>query len=171
MMLAEALALAASLAGNIPACVAAMESHYRLPSGIVQRIIATESGGNPSAVNRANRNGTVDYGLMQVNSSHLPRLRGYGVDEKVLLDQPCANIAVGASILRDALDETRGALIPALSIYNTGRPSNPVGVKYAAKVLGESSLAVATSIRPVPARAGILVAFNESSPFQPMDWR
>lgn len=35
-----------------------------------------ESGGNPESVNRANRNGSVDYGLWQINTVHSDLLNG-----------------------------------------------------------------------------------------------
>lgn len=133
-MLAEALALAATL--SYPACVTPIEQHFRLPPGIVPAIIRVESGGNPAAVNRgANRNGTTDYGLMQINSIHLPRLAAHGVDEQVLLSAPCINVAVGADVLHQGLTRTGGALAPALSKYNTGRPDSSIGAAYAARVL------------------------------------
>ena len=39
-----------------------------IPTGIA--IVLAESGGNPRAVNTANRNGSVDYGLFQINTVH-----------------------------------------------------------------------------------------------------
>lgn len=38
-------------------------------------VALAESGGNPSAVNRSNSNGTSDYGLWQINSVHADLLR------------------------------------------------------------------------------------------------
>jgi hypothetical protein len=50
---------------------------YALAAGFPQSEIPTavavalaESGGNPGAVNRANSNGSVDYGLFQINTVH-----------------------------------------------------------------------------------------------------
>lgn len=39
-----------------------------IPVGVA--VAMAESGGNPKAVNRKNRNGSVDYGLFQINSVH-----------------------------------------------------------------------------------------------------
>lgn len=161
-MLAEALALAATL--SYPSCVPLLEQHFGLPSGIVPAIIRVESSGNPAAINRANRNGTVDYGLMQINSIHLPRLAAHGVDEQVLLSQPCVNVAIGADVLHQGLSRTGGALAPALSVYNTGRPDSSVGAAYAARVLAHfgdgSPLEVWTAAAPLisPQRSPLLVA-------------
>jgi len=143
MMLAEALTLAAAAA--FPACVRPIEAHFRLPTGIVNAVIQVESGGNPRAINAANRNGTTDFGLMQINSFHLPRLAGHGINQSTLLDAPCINVAVGADILAQAKRQTGGALAPALSIYNTGRPDSSVGAGYAARVLHAFSAASAAS--------------------------
>lgn len=151
-MLAEALALAATL--SYPAaCIQPIEQHFRLPAGIVAAIIRVESGGNPRAINRANRNGTTDFGMMQINSFHLPRLAAHGIDEQVLLDQPCKNIAIGADILAQNLAATEGALVPALSMYNTGHRNSSVGAAYASRVLshfGESGPLVVLSAPATP---------------------
>jgi soluble lytic murein transglycosylase-like protein len=165
-MLPGALALAATLASApIDECAARMEAHYALPAGIVAKIIAAESGGNPRAINRANSNGTVDYGLMQINSSHLPVLRGFGVDENVLLDSPCINVAVGGAVLAHGLRVSDGHLIHALSRYNTGRVSE-IGLRYAARVIGGSTAAPVVAA-PNPHRASLIVA-GKSSGFDVM---
>jgi soluble lytic murein transglycosylase-like protein len=173
-MLASALLLAASL--PFPACIDPLERHFNLPAGIVNAVIAVESGGRVDAVNRANRNGTTDFGLMQVNSSHLPRLAAHGIDEKRLLSDPCANVAAGANILREALDSSSGAIVPALSRYNTGRFSE-TGFSYAQKVLarwnnGGAAIVHAANARREsisPARSPLIVASAKS--FGEMSWR
>jgi soluble lytic murein transglycosylase-like protein len=158
MMLAAALALTASL--SYPSCIDAVERHYGLPGGIVSSIIRAESGGNALAVNRSNRNGTADYGLMQVNSSHLPWLSRYGIDETRLLHDPCANVAVGSYIFHKAYTENGGRIVPALATYNTGSPNSRVGHAYAARVLGASPVREQAAALPAPnpRTASILVA-------------
>lgn len=153
MMLAEALTLAAAAA--FPACVRPIEAHFRLPTGIVNAVIQVESGGNPRAINAANRNGTTDFGLMQINSFHLPRLAGHGINQATLLDAPCINVAVGADILAQAKRQTGGALAPALSMYNTGRPDSSIGAGYAARVLHAFSRAAGAAAAPAAAFAGL----------------
>lgn len=181
-MLAEALtALAALVPGAdvVSGCLDAAQRHFNTPPGLVHAIAKVESGGNPRAVNTVNRNGTVDYGLMQVNSVHLPRLRGLGIDREHLFN-PCINAFAGAQILARNLAETGGAVVAALSMYNTGRPDSAVGLSYAQKVLarwqgGERLQWAATTpgkALPPPAlavnvyRAPLVVASN-SNPFAP----
>lgn len=137
-MLAEAMAVLAALAPGanaIDACLAAAERRHGLQPGITSAIAQVESGLNPRAVNDANRNGTQDVGLMQINSVHLPRLRAdYGIEREKLFN-PCVNAFAGAQVLAQALERTGGAIKPALSIYNTGRPDSTVGAAYAQRVL------------------------------------
>jgi hypothetical protein len=75
------------------------------PVDLLTRIVNHESAGHADAVN-VNRNGTVDYGLAQINSSNLPWL---GETAASILD-PCRNIAAEARILR------------GFSSYATGSP-------------------------------------------------
>jgi len=65
-----------------------------IPMGVA--IALAESGGNPSAVNNSNRNGSRDYGLFQINSVH-----------KSLLKQgnwanPVDNARMALKVYRDA---------------------------------------------------------------------
>ena len=181
-MLAEALTALAALAPGadvVSGCLDAAQRHFNTPPGLVHAIASVESGGNPRAVNSVNRNGTVDYGLMQVNSVHLPRLRGIGIDREHLLN-PCINAFVGAQILARNLSETGGAVVAALSMYNTGRPDSVIGLNYAQKVLarwqsggrlqwtaampGKSFAPSAQAVNVY--RAPLMVASN-SNPFAP----
>lgn len=85
-----------------------------LPPGItVDRVRAyaqVESRLNPAAVSPPNRNGSRDYGLMQVNQIHFGR---FGVDARTVME-PCINLRIGVTILAEA-DRA------AACAYNTGR--------------------------------------------------
>lgn len=81
----------------IISCVgSAARTYYHNPD-IMLAIAKTESKFNPYARNY-NRNGTVDIGLMQINTSWIPVLEQYGIKEKDLWN-PCINAKVGAWIL------------------------------------------------------------------------
>ncbi len=56
-----------------------------------------ESAMNPRAINR-NKDGSIDIGLMQINSRWLPSLARYGISSEALFD-PCTSADVGAWIL------------------------------------------------------------------------
>ncbi|HIC7213572.1 lytic transglycosylase domain-containing protein [Burkholderia stabilis] len=81
-------------------------------------IAKIESALNPRAINY-NRNGTYDIGLMQINSTHLPRLIKTGVTHKRLINEPCTSIDTGASILAGFI-ERHGYTWNAVGAYNAG---------------------------------------------------
>ncbi|MCA8275644.1 lytic transglycosylase domain-containing protein [Burkholderia sp. AU30280] len=100
-------------------------------------IAKVESSLNPDAINY-NRNGTYDIGLMQINSSHLPRLIKTGVTRKRLIDEPCTSIDTGASILAGFI-ERHGYTWNAVGAYNAGSSEKrkPARQSYATKVWRE----------------------------------
>lgn len=71
---------------------------YGIPPLLLKNIAKIESGFNPKAIG-VNKNGTKDYGLMQINTIHLKRLhKKYGVTEQILME-PKTNIYAGAELL------------------------------------------------------------------------
>lgn len=80
------------------ACWDTAGQRYGVSPALLYAIAGAESSHNPNAVSPLNRDGTYDIGLMQINSSALPVLARFGIDERQLSD-PCTNIAVGAWIL------------------------------------------------------------------------
>lgn len=79
-------------------CFGEAEKKYNLPKDILKAIATVESGFNPLAVNRSNKNGSEDRGVMQINSYHKNTLKGFGISQDDLFD-PCVNIHVGAWVL------------------------------------------------------------------------
>lgn len=88
----------------------------------------------PTAIGR-NRDGSFDIGLMQINSSHMARLKKMGVSEKQLLNDPCISVIVGASILSDMM-KIYGYSWEAVGAYNAGTsPKNAeIRNRYAKKI-------------------------------------
>jgi hypothetical protein len=84
--------------GQVLACLNAAADRYAIAPSLLHAMATQESGLNPRAINRSNANGTVDYGLMQINSFWLPTLGRYGITQAHLFD-PCINASVGAWIL------------------------------------------------------------------------
>jgi len=72
-----------------------------------------ESGFNPSAVNRYNRDGSVDRGLFQLNNRSFPN-----IDVQLFFDVN-TNAYYGIAHLRYCLD-SGGSEISALAMYNAG---------------------------------------------------
>lgn len=93
--------------------------HYNIPPLLLKKIATIESGINPKAINK-NANGTVDYGLMQINSSHLRRLSQWGINEQNILD-PKVNIYAGSWLLSEHIKE-HGFNLQAVGRYHSATP-------------------------------------------------
>lgn len=108
---------------------------YNIEPELLQAIAAVESGYRPEAINPANRNGTRDIGLMQINSIHLPRLLQSGITEERLLREPCLSVEVAASILAEFIQRF-GYNWTAVGAYNagTGPEREALRMRYAEKI-------------------------------------
>jgi soluble lytic murein transglycosylase-like protein len=99
---------------------------YKVDAWLLYAIAKHESGLNPYAVNR-NKNGSVDVGVMQINSIHFPTLAKLGIPKESLWN-PETNIQVGAWVLAQCIQK-HGYTTNALNCYNgdkTGRYSEKV---------------------------------------------
>lgn len=92
---------------------------FGIEFSLLKRIAMIESSLNPSAINQ-NKNGTVDIGLMQINSMHLKRLGKVGVTRQSLLD-PEVNVYVAALLLSSHIRK-RGYNLEAIGCYHSANP-------------------------------------------------
>lgn len=127
-------------AGETWACWEQAATRYRVPAELLYAIAKVESGLNPSAIGDNKKNGGVStgygIGLMQIDSSWLPRLRReFGISKEHLFD-PCINLHVGAWILADNIARM-GYNWDAIGAYNAKTPWKRV--RYANKVNGALS--------------------------------
>lgn len=93
--------------------------YYNIPPLLLKKIATIESGINPRAINK-NANGTKDYGLMQINSSHLVRLSQWGINQKNILD-PKINIYAGSWLLSEQIKK-HGFNLQAVGRYHSATP-------------------------------------------------
>lgn len=98
-------------------CMLAAGQQYNVPPRLLESIAHVESGYRANAIN-TNKNGTVDIGVMQINSKWLPELAKYGIHRDHLFD-PCTNIRVGAWILSQEVARY-GYSWEAIGAYNAG---------------------------------------------------
>lgn len=91
---------------------------YGINPRILKAIAKVESNYNPRAINW-NRNGTYDFGVMQINSSWAVSL---GMDWWNTLGDPCSNIRGGAMILSSCMKKY-GYSWEAIGCYNSQTPS------------------------------------------------
>lgn len=96
---------------------------YGIEPELIQAIAIVESGLNARATN-TNRNGTTDYGLMQINSTHLSTLKKFDITRHHLLDDPCHNVMTGAWILAGNIRHF-GYSWDAVGAYNAGYAKTP----------------------------------------------
>ena len=78
-------------------CINQAAIAYHVPATLILSVLAVEGGAVGLA--SANKNGTVDYGPMQINSIWLSKIRLYGYTQHQLQYDPCVNVKVGAWIL------------------------------------------------------------------------
>ena len=83
-------------------CFDEAQALYGVEASILRGVSRVESSNNPLAINSSHkaRTGSVDIGMMQINSRHLPALAKFGITYEHLLDA-CTNIKVGAWLLAD----------------------------------------------------------------------
>jgi soluble lytic murein transglycosylase-like protein len=126
---AAGLALALAVA-PARACWQEVGERYGISPYLLYAMAKTESGLNPNAVNRRNANGSMDVGLMQINSAWFPRLKALGIEESQLYDA-CTNLEVGAWILAQNMRRL-GRSWGAVGAYNAASADKRLG--YARKV-------------------------------------
>lgn len=98
-------------------CFAEAGDRYGVSPLSLWAITKAESDFNPGAVNY-NKNGSIDVGLMQINSVWSKQL---GKTWDLLFD-PCTNVMTGAWVLRQCIDQY-GNTWEGIGCYNSRTPS------------------------------------------------
>lgn len=104
---------------DLEKCFDIAANRYQIPNKLLKAIARTETKMNPVSVG-LNNNRTYDIGIMQINSSWLPKLQRVGITQKDLVD-PCNNIQIGAWILSDNI-KRYGFGLKAIGAYNATKP-------------------------------------------------
>ncbi|PPT92352.1 lytic murein transglycosylase [Xanthomonas theicola] len=100
-------------------CFEQAADYQQVNARVLKAIAWQESRGRPQAIHH-NANGSVDYGQMQINSIHLPRLSRYGVSVRELM-HPCASAYVAAWHLRQMMNKY-GNSWAAVGAYHSETP-------------------------------------------------
>ncbi|WP_367189501.1 transglycosylase SLT domain-containing protein [Burkholderia sp. Ed8] len=130
LKIASTIALSCAVQGVAQAdCLDDAAAFQHVSVSLMRGIAQVESGMNPNAVN-TNTNGTVDIGLMQINSTWLPTLAREGITRESLFDA-CTNAYVGAWILSQNIRQL-GPNWNAIGAYNSASPDKRLA--YARKV-------------------------------------
>ena len=128
------------MAAGFLACMLASALHYRIPPRVLPAIQRVE-GGVMGKVSQ-NKDGSVDIGLMQINSrwilpiSSMLHQSPAQIATRLALE-PCFNVAAAAMILRTALDHEHGNLMRAIGDYHSR--TVPLNMAYQRKVLAAAT--------------------------------
>jgi soluble lytic murein transglycosylase-like protein len=118
------------------ACMLVAAEAHHLPPRILPAVQAVE-GGAPGMMH-GNTDGSVDLGVMQINSFWLPKIAAdlEAPPARVVVrlrDEPCFNIQIAAALLQFCLAEARGNMMHAIGLYHSRDPAR--GRAYAGRVL------------------------------------
>lgn len=86
-------------------CINKAAIQYHIPATLIVSVLRMENGRVGSAI--PNKNGTYDYGPMQINSIWIPELQKYGYTKEAIQYDPCANVCVGAWLLSRAIADDK----------------------------------------------------------------
>lgn len=78
-------------------CINQAALTYKIPATLILSVMKKENGRNGDA--NKNKNGTYDYGVMQINDVWLPKIAGYGYSREDVQYNPCKNVLVATWIL------------------------------------------------------------------------
>ena len=163
--LVAGLLLCGSASGSdMTPCFAQAGLRFGIAPELLCAIALAESGLDARASHQ-NANGSVDVGVMQVNSRWFAPLREYGLTPADLWE-PCTNIHVGAWIL--AHDILRyGSTWTAVGAYNAGTGAD-AGTENAASAMRPRSSAICGSISPaLPLCPEVPTPIHRTAPVRP----
>ena len=93
---------------------------YHVPATVILSVMKKENGRNGEA-NR-NKNGTFDYGVMQINSIWLPRIAAYGYTKNDLQFNACKNVQVATWIIGQSMASGK-SLWSGVANYHSRTPA------------------------------------------------
>ncbi len=97
--------MSALLINDVPVeCINQAAISYHVPATLIVSVLTVENGKVGHAT--PNKNGTFDYGPMQINTIWLDKLKPLGYSKDELLDNPCTNVWVGTWILSQRIAKT-----------------------------------------------------------------
>lgn len=121
------VALYPSQAKTIESCFKEASNKHNVPLHLLLAVSYTESRFKTKAHNK-NRNGTRDYGLMQINSIWSKQAKKMGYSWYKIKTNPCTNIMFGSHILKSN-HRRLGSWKSAIGAYNAGFAKSPKAKK------------------------------------------
>jgi soluble lytic murein transglycosylase-like protein len=96
-------------------------ANYQKVNPLILRAIAWQESHNRGDALHKNANGSIDYGVMQINSIHLSTLAQYGITTGTLME-PCKNVYIAAWHLRQQMNKY-GNTWRAVGAYHSETPA------------------------------------------------
>lgn len=94
---------------------------YQHVNPVILQAIAWQESHYRADAMHLNENGSVDYGLMQINTIHLRNLSKYGIDKEALMS-PCKSVFIAAWHLRMQMNKY-GNTWAAVGAYHSETPA------------------------------------------------
>lgn len=107
-------------------CINQAAVTYHVPATVILSVMKKEAGKNGDA--NKNKNGTFDYGVMQINSIWLPKIAAYGYKKNDLQYNACKNVAVGAWIISQNMAEGK-TVWASIANYHSRTPAHNIPYK------------------------------------------
>jgi Transglycosylase SLT domain len=118
---------------KIEGCLQQAAAFHHVAYPVLRAIAKHESGFRSDLVSKPNADGSVDMGLMQINTHWLKHLSQWGISRSSLFD-PCVNAYVGAWILSQNFNKL-GVNWNAVGAYNA--TSHQKRYAYAVQIYNE----------------------------------
>jgi soluble lytic murein transglycosylase-like protein len=117
------LATLSMLFASSPACADCFDeaATYQKVNPSILRAIAWQESHDHGDALHSNADGSIDYGLMQINSIHLAALAPYGITPQTLME-PCKNVYIAAWHLRRQMNRF-GNTWQAIGAYHSTTPT------------------------------------------------
>lgn len=135
------LVMAAGHAKQVPNpyshCFKQAAQQYGLSESLLSAIACVESRFNANALSSPNKDGSRDYGVMQINESNFSNL---GLNNQTIFDV-CTNVKAGAAVLSEKM-KSYGTTWEAVGAYNARTPHKRMS--YAWKVYSVMKAGVCT---------------------------
>ncbi|MEN3262890.1 transglycosylase SLT domain-containing protein [Sodalis endosymbiont of Spalangia cameroni] len=118
--------------------------YYKIDPDLLRAVAWHESRYNMAAIGR-NKDGSIDVGIMQINSRNFSHLEKFGITQHHLKNDPCMNIYTGAYYLSVAFNRW-GINWVSVGAYNAGFKKNDIQNKRR-KIYAENVYNIYTKIK------------------------
>jgi hypothetical protein len=110
-------------------CINQAATTYHVPVTVIISVLRAEGGKNGLA--SKNKDGSYDYGPMQINSRWLEKIAPYGYTTQDLQYRPCVTVAIGTWILSLSIAEGKNIWT---GIGNYHSHTSKLNQKYSSKI-------------------------------------